>query len=867
MGRVKIALLSTYLGVYPLILDASKPASMGGDPIIVKGVIKKNNKIKKETSKVTKGKERLKSVPVTQAVNVPASELKVAASPPSTPAPNVTQRVEVHTVHHKRNKEKIVTRWQSPTQAALFTHNQYAYFIFDEKADFDTRHLKPDSDFHEAFTPLALGQGSGFFVKLKPRVDVSITRNDEQNTWSMRFVMPDSDDEDDHEDEALEHQYVTTPLKEPANALGVKLPSAFKVVDVTNPQTKDHFIVAPGKDLQEITRDYVDVKIIPSLRGFVALIKSDGVVGSVAPENQLILSRTAAPLSLSSDSDRGAKREKATPPPSIKPSDWQEAEKNFDQMVRRMNAGKLLDPRVNHAHMMENREDLALGFLSKGDIAMAMGSLEFILDKDPEAEKNPTIKLLHAICHILYNQHDAAQEILRSQAELGDEHALLWQGVATLGQEHFHEGLKQTVGRLKLLKDYPQPVVDPVYMMMAYASHRIKYPGKLFLKLMNQEALSRREKEMYKFLELALAPVDYAVIGVLQKLCEEGMNDKSRVEACRYLAENSATPLNHSQKIKALEDIRYRWRGDSLEMELAGELADLYVKTKDYDKALFLYRMIKEQFAHLPQAQDYIHRGQEAFRSHFMDRQAQPKYMAVAFYDRFKEMIPEGEAGNQVVSQLAQDYEDLDLLPQAVRALEYLVRAYKEPKKKGEYLLRQAEIFEKNGEDQNAQVLLSQLLTMPDQDAIAPQMRFLQSRLLAKHGKTKEAFQVIEQDKTQEAFQQKIRLAWGAKDWALVQRLVSEAILTPGLSGDDQNKLLIKLAVSLNYLKDVKGLAELRQNFGARMGGTRFKEQFELLTLPPQNEPQEISKKAYMAQLEEARQFEDLVKKQPKPSL
>jgi hypothetical protein len=156
---------------------------------------------------------------------------------------------------------------------------------------------------------------------------------------------------------------------------------------------------------------------------------------------------------------------------------------------------------------------------------------------------------------------------------------------------------------------------------------------------------------------------------------------------------------------------------------------------------------------------------------------------------------------------------------------------------------------------------------MPEQESIAPQIRFLQSRLLAKHGKTKEALQVIDQDKTQEAFQQKIQLAWGAKDWALVQRLVSEAILTPGLSGDDQNKLLIKLAISLNYLKDVKGLAELRQNFGGRMGATRFKEQFELLTLPPQNEPQEISKKAYMAQLEEARQFEDLVKKQPKPSL
>ncbi|MBA4749594.1 MAG: tetratricopeptide repeat protein [Alphaproteobacteria bacterium] len=867
MRRVTIALLLGCIGMCPVMLEASKPASMGGNSIIVKGTNKKKPRTKKETLKAVKGPGTLKNVPATQVVNVTEAGIKAPMTASVVPIPTIVQRVEVHTVHHKRNKEKIVTRWQSPTEAALYTYNQYAYFIFDEKADFDTRHLKPDSDFHEAFTPLSLGHGSGFFVKLKPRVDVAITRNDEQNTWSMGFVMPDSDDEDDHEDDVLEHQYVTTPLKEPANALGVKLPSVFKVVDVLNPQTRDHFIVAPVKDLQEHPRDYVDVKIIPSIRGFVALVKSDGVLGSIAPENQLVLSRTATPLSLSSESDRETKREIATPPPSIKPSDWQEAEKNFDTMVRRMNTGKLLDPKVNHAHMIENREDLAFGFLAKGDIAMAMGSLEFIIDKDPDAEKNPTIRLLHAICHILYDQHDIAQDILRSQAELGDEHALLWQGVASLGQEHFHEGLKQTVSRLKLLKEYPQPVVDPVYMMMAYASHRINYPGQLFLKLMNKEALDRRGKEKYKFLEIALAPLDYAMIGVLQKLCEEGVNDQIRVEACRYLAKNAATPLKDPEKIKALEDIRYRWRGDSLEMELAGELADLYVKTKDYEKALFLYRMIKEHFSQLPQAQDYIHKGQEAFRSHFMNKDAQPKYMAVAFYDRFKEMIPEGEAGNQIVSQLAQDYEDLDLLPQAIRSLEYLVRASKEPKKKGEYLLRQAEIFEKNGEDKNAQVILSQVIAMPEQEAISPQVRFLQSRLLAKHGKTKEALQVIEQDKTQDAFQQKIQLAWGAKDWTLVQRLVSEAILTPGLSGDDQNKLLIKLAVSLNYLKDVKGLAELRQNFAARMGATRFKEQFELLTLPPQNEPQEISKKAYMAQLEEARQFEDLVKKQPKPSL
>jgi hypothetical protein len=123
-----------------------------------------------------------------------------------------------------------------------------------------------------------------------------------------------------------------------------------------------------------------------------------------------------------------------------------------------------------------------------------------------------------------------------------------------------------------------------------------------------------------------------------------------------------------------LNQLRFRWRGDGVELETIRGLGKLYVDQGRYREALEVLRSAGNQ-SDRPEAIALRNDLNSAFRSLFLDGLAdgmQPIQAVGLFYD-FQELTPIGADGDQMVRNLVRRLVDVDLLDDAAKLLKYQV--------------------------------------------------------------------------------------------------------------------------------------------------------------------------------------------------
>ena len=129
------------------------------------------------------------------------------------------------------------------------------------------------------------------------------------------------------------------------------------------------------------------------------------------------------------------------------------------------------------------------------------------------------------------------------------------------------------------------------------------------------------------------------------------------------------------QAANTFDGLRYRWRGDSTELETIRALGQLYLGQGRYREALEALRSAGAKLPDLPGSALWQPQSDlaAAFRALFLDGNAdglEPIQALGLFYD-FKELTPVGAEGDQMVRNLSRRLVDVDLLDQAAELLKY----------------------------------------------------------------------------------------------------------------------------------------------------------------------------------------------------
>lgn len=280
--------------------------------------------------------------------------------------------------------------------------------------------------------------------------------------------------------------------------------------------------------------------------------------------------------------------------------------------------------------------------------------------------------------------------------------------------------------------------------------------------------------------------------------------------------------LADSQVITYLEDLWLDWRGDNLERDVLGTLADLYDKTGQPREALERWQVLVRAYPDLPDINLITDRMTQAFVNVFDPENPQTydllTYLGL-YYD-FRELLPTDTRGDKVQEQVAKLLMDATLWDRAAPVLEQLLN-YRplDTATQSRLTLLLAEVYRRQGHAAEAIKLLDkwQRLTVKT-DADLRVWHLAQARSLLDLNRPDSAKRELAKlGNDQEALKLRVEADWKQKNWKgaaeSLQAQLKPVTAAAAVSDTAAQLAIFQLAYAYGQLKDGAGLDTLRARY------------------------------------------------------
>ena len=291
--------------------------------------------------------------------------------------------------------------------------------------------------------------------------------------------------------------------------------------------------------------------------------------------------------------------------------------------------------------------------------------------------------------------------------------------------------------------------------------------------------------------------------------------------------QQSQNHLSVADAAALLDSVRFRWRGDDTELEAARALGRLYIAQGRYRDALEALRSSQSASPDLPASAAVQGDLTQAFRSLFLDGGADglPPIQALGLFFDFKDLTPIGSDGDAMVRKLARRLVDVDLLDQAADLLKYQADNRLDGIARAEVDTDLALIQVMNRQPELALDALNSSRTTLLPSALQSQRRVIQARALSALGRSDDALEVLEEDKSPDAQSARAEVVWRKRDWPQAGRLMELALgdrfKSPSALNDLEQTELLRAAIAYSLAGDDAGLGRLRTRYTARLDGAK----------------------------------------------
>jgi tetratricopeptide (TPR) repeat protein len=755
------------------------------------------------------------------AAAAPAGAQPTAASDRPNPVPDngvVKLSSEV-----KANQVALHFPWKSALGAAVFHRGGAIWIVFDAAAKLDLAGLAHNSPLIASAQPI---QGPDFTaLRIAAPANASVTASAQGGEWSVTL--------------SSDPQGPTDPIKiardddSGVGALSVAVAGSTHVYWIDDPVVRDKIAVvtalAPAKGLSS-RREYVDLALLPSAQGLAVepiaddlSITTDGDLVSIGRPKGLALSgRSGGPLA-----DNGPGLPQPTSRPALVDFDaWSKtgsggflARYDALESAAADEAGKGKDAG------MAARMGLAR-FLVGSELSFeAIGLLDLNAKVQPNLLGDAEFRGLRGAAKTMAGRYKEAQTEFSVPVLADDPASSLWRGYIAVQLGQWAEARGEfNKGAVALYQFTPR-----------WRARFARADAQAAVEL-GSNAIA--EAEVKVALDNSTDPVENLATRLIQAKVFEADGDKGRALAVYQAISNvnlpwlSAPALLHATQIRmaqgdltptqaadVLDGLRYRWRGDATELDTIRALGQIYLNLGRYREALEALRSAGQNLPDLPEAVGLQNDLAAAFRSLFLDGQAdglQPVQALALFYD-FKELTPIGEDGDQIVRRLARRLIDVDLLGQAAELLKYQEENRLDGVPRAQVASDLATIDLMNRQPEAAIDALNESRTTLLPTALTAQRRVIESRAWLMLGQYDHALEIIEGDKSADAGGVRADVAWKKHDWASaaaqLEAMLGDRWKNPAPLAVEEEGTLLRCAISLSLAGDDAGLTRLRGQY------------------------------------------------------
>jgi tetratricopeptide (TPR) repeat protein len=761
--------------------------------------------------------------------DAPLETHDLAASAPAAPPLALTPGAV--TVETRGGSVLAAAAFTTLPKAAVFRRGPAVWLVFETKEPLDASALMKTSAMGVALwsAPQPLGPGV-MGMRLRVAESTPVSAAVAGQAWVLT-IGPDA---------APEAGGVTF-LREvqPGGPAGLKalVHDAGTTVWVKDPALGDRIAVTPaGAPLRGVAvgRRMAELEVLPSLQGLaVRAVAEDLQVASAG--DAVTLTRPQG-LAMSRDAERAEDYAGPVPDSEYPAADlagWKRLGDDPATAARLLLRASADSP----GGMSQQRMSLARYYVANDLGAEAQGVIRLIVAQDQSSEATPALRTLRAIANLQLRRYKDALDDLSLGALARDPHAAFWRGIAYQGLGRAAEAHANLRSAAKYFGAYPPAWQARARLALAEASLALSDVREAERALGVQPAGLPRDLEAeFKFLRGRTAEAqsrDDAALSFYAEAMASGHPEtavKSELQALTLKARTKK--LTPEQAIDQFERLRYKWRGDRIELATLRALGQALAAAGRVREGLEAMNAAARNFPQADEIRDLRLEMQRIFASVYQTGAPAgmtPVQALALFYD-YKELTPPGLEGDEIIRKLSEKLAEVDLLPQAAELLQHQVDNRLDGVARAQVATRLAVIYllDRKPEKALAAVRASRQVRLPD--AMIAERRLLEARALADLKLTDEAIEILADDDSPAAGRLRADVFWAGQRWAAAgkasEALAGDQWASAAPLADTARNDVLRAAVAFVLANDRAGIERLRARFGPKMADSPHAKNF-----------------------------------------
>lgn len=627
--------------------------------------------------------------------------------------------------------------------------------------------------------------------------------------------------------------------------LTATLSGATRAIALSDAEAGDHFFVVPARPGKAnlTAKRFVELMALPTAAGLAVIPFSDDL--AVHVQDEIVTFSRPRGLTLSAASGAGAE-----PMVQIVTSkqgaafvdfaQWSKAGPKVYEGVQNLRAAiaRLPESEGNGA-----RAQLARYLLANELAPEALGEIRVMEIADPKLVNEPGMLAMKAAAQYMMARYADARGSLSSGGLNNDPHAALWRGMAEAKLGDYVNARRDLAQSQSVLRYYP-----PVWQTRARLARAETGLAQGDLASAN-DALDQLAPEPGTR-EAVEARLYAAQLLAAQGHVNEAVARLTALEAADYIpiavratfaridAQIKAKKLSSKDAIETLERLRYRWRGDNLELKVLRQLGALYFADKNWREGLGILRVAALNFPNADlgrEAQDDMRR---AFADLFNGDKADslPPVQALALFYDFIELTPIGRDGDEMIRRLADRLVAIDLLGPAAQLLDHQVKERLEGVARSQVATKLAMIYLLDHKFKESLATINETRQTRLPDELNEERRLLEARALAGMKQYDAAIDLIADDETPSAAKLRADIFWESSNWPIAGNRIEDLLgnrwnVSGPLTGEERGNVM-RAAVAYSLAADQAGLDRLREHYGEKMGTSPDAKSFGVVSEP-----------------------------------
>ena len=622
------------------------------------------------------------------------------------------------------------------------------------------------------------------------------------------------------------------------------LVGATRAITLIDPDAGDPVIVLPAPPGRAVLtpKRFVELQALATAQGLAVIPYAEDIAISVE-EARVMFGRPDG-LSLSPSegaiASAGGKGETGTDGPAF--VDFAEWSATGGARV----ADMAHSWRERIAHLAESdanptRIQLARFYLANDLASEALGLIALAQTSNRTLAGDPALATMKGVASYMMARYRDARGYLALSLLDGDPHAAFWRGLTSAALKDWAAARRELEAADRILHRYPDEWRARAQLASAESALAVNDVAGA------GDALHQLPKRLPRALALE-ADFERARLLAAQGRTKEAATRfraienadyppmTARARLARIEIQTAAGTMRRDEAIEALEKLRFRWRGDDIELETLRKLGALYIAENRWREGLEALRVGAVNFprAELGRlAQDDMRR---AFEDLFLRGKADglPPVEALALFYDFIDLTPIGRNGDDMIRRLSDRLVAVDLLGPAAELLRHQVDKRLEGVARASVAARLAmiQLMDRKPKEALQSLRETRLTHLPDD--INAQRRILEARALSGLKQFDAALELVADDNTDEARRLRADIYWESDNWGQAAEKTEDILADRWRDArpldDEERAQVMRAAIAYSLADDAGGLERLKVKFWPKMSAGPDGKSFEIVT-------------------------------------